>query len=72
MEALVNLLPTAWQPLAKFIIGTIGIVLTVLSTTLPQSPLWLTIALGIFSAWSIYQAPAPGYVAPSDVLVEVA
>ena len=66
MEALVALLPQAYQSMAKAIFGAIGITLTVLSTTLPQVPLVITIALAIVTALGIYQAPAPGYVAPSD------
>jgi hypothetical protein len=71
MEALVNLLPTSWRPRAKAIVGALGISLTVASTTIPHASLWITVPLAILSALTIYQVPAPGYVAPSDAaLVE--
>jgi len=66
MNALVELLPVALQSRAKALVAAVGMVLTVLSATLPDVPTWITITLGILTALSVHQVPAPGYVAPGD------
>lgn len=70
MNAIIDVLPKSWQPYAKSIVGFLGITLTVVSGTVHDIPIWVTIVLGVLATGSVYAAPAPGYVAPSDQVAE--
>ena len=70
MEALILALPKPWQDKAKSIVTLVGIVLAVVITAVPSLPKWAMVPVALLTTLLAYQAPAPGYVAPSDVVPE--
>lgn len=64
MRALISVLPASWQPYAKGVVSALFTIGTVVSASLPSSPLWLTIALAVLGTAAVAGTVAPGYVAP--------
>ena len=64
LEALAAILPDRAKPYAKFIYGALFVAGSVVSASIPESPLWLTVALAVLSSLATVAIPAPGYVPP--------
>lgn len=65
-DTLVALLPTSWQPRAKAIATSVGIVLATVIVVVPVLPKWAILPVALLTTFLAHQTPAPGYVAPSD------
>ena len=61
LEALAAVLPPKAQKYAKAIYGSLFVVLTVVSASIPDVPLWVTVVLGILTGLATMAIPAPGY-----------
>lgn len=66
MQALVGILPAAWQSRAKAIVAAFGGAMLTVAVVIPDAPKWLIITVAALTALGVHQAPAPGYTAPGD------
>lgn len=57
MDAIVNLLPKAWQPYAKSVVASLGTIISLLVVVLPDAPKWLSIVVAAATALGVYGVP---------------
>lgn len=61
LQALAAVLPPKAQKYAKALYGSLFVVLTVVSASIPEVPLWVTVVLGVLTGLATLAIPAPGY-----------
>lgn len=70
MNAVVNLLPTAWRPYAKTLVAVLALVLGVIVLAVPELPNWLVLVVKVLTVLGVHITPnldVDGDGVPDDV-----